>query len=524
MKLHSHKHRRKTTICPNCGTILAPNFEFCPTCGQENHELNVPIGHLVYEFVESIFHFDIKFWNTFRAIVTRPGKITRDFVDGKRARYVPPARLYVFVAFFFFLMLNKLMDKTIAKTIDQPAIVLDEKTGRLNDSAIEESEKWNLHEEVDGLQGLGCTNPDSVENALKTLPEAEQIRRIQALKMQAIKDTLSKYNQVLPYKVQDALLNTLSARDSTLIRQAGLQINEVWDLKYELSRLINLGIYRKNNRDSLQAFYEQMPSAQAFAKIQQLKQQFLVDSLKRFGAKTKLSNSFKAKLLDNFSMDDDSLYLSQAGFTRADLDVYKEKIGFTIEGVRVSKNLQKLYQTFDDAQIDSLLKAQSLNYRKYSKFSKWFARKTFKQALKFSGANSENEELDEFVRKEFSHTAIKYVSFVMFLMMPIVAFLLFIVFYRLKKYYYEHLIFSVQAHTVLFLILTVSFTLDYFSNSETFGWAMFIGLIYFFISLKNVYQQRWLKTIIKFFMLSFLYCVAAAIFLGGSLFLGFLNF
>ena len=38
-----HKKRRKVEICRNCHTILSLENNFCPHCGQENHDLKVPI-------------------------------------------------------------------------------------------------------------------------------------------------------------------------------------------------------------------------------------------------------------------------------------------------------------------------------------------------------------------------------------------------------------------------------------------------------------------------------------------------
>ena len=58
------RRRRKGPSCPNCGTGLRPEFEFCPHCGQETHDLRVPFKIFLYEFVESITHFDTKLWNT----------------------------------------------------------------------------------------------------------------------------------------------------------------------------------------------------------------------------------------------------------------------------------------------------------------------------------------------------------------------------------------------------------------------------------------------------------------------------
>lgn len=99
------KQRRKSSECPNCGNHLRHDDEFCSRCGQENHELRVPIRHLFFEFVESITHFDGKLWATLRAMLV-PGKVTDEYLAGKRARFVPPGRLYIFTSVVYFFLLS----------------------------------------------------------------------------------------------------------------------------------------------------------------------------------------------------------------------------------------------------------------------------------------------------------------------------------------------------------------------------------------------------------------------------------
>ncbi|MDO6390872.1 DUF3667 domain-containing protein [Pontibacter sp. BT731] len=96
------KKRRKFVQCPNCGYTFEEVNNYCPNCGQENHDLNVPVKHLVEEFFESTLHYDTKFWRTFKYLITRPGYLTEKFNMGQRVAYVPPFRLYVFVSIFFF--------------------------------------------------------------------------------------------------------------------------------------------------------------------------------------------------------------------------------------------------------------------------------------------------------------------------------------------------------------------------------------------------------------------------------------
>ncbi len=99
------KNRRKFTQCPNCGYTFEEINNFCPNCGQENHDLNVPVKHLLWEFLEGTLHYDTKFWVTLKYLLFRPGLLTEKFNIGQRASYVPPFRLYVFVSLVFFTAL-----------------------------------------------------------------------------------------------------------------------------------------------------------------------------------------------------------------------------------------------------------------------------------------------------------------------------------------------------------------------------------------------------------------------------------
>jgi hypothetical protein len=96
----------KYTICPNCDYSFKEIDNFCPNCGQENHSIKVPLKHYVLELFESFFHVDAKLMNTLRDLIVKPGQITRNYNLGKRARYVPPVRFYIFISFILFLLLS----------------------------------------------------------------------------------------------------------------------------------------------------------------------------------------------------------------------------------------------------------------------------------------------------------------------------------------------------------------------------------------------------------------------------------
>jgi hypothetical protein len=87
--------------CMNCGTDL--QGPFCHFCGQPDKNFLRFFPVLMRELLEDFLDFDSRFMRTIKPLLFKPGKLTRDYLDGKRFRYVPPLRLYIFssIAFFF---------------------------------------------------------------------------------------------------------------------------------------------------------------------------------------------------------------------------------------------------------------------------------------------------------------------------------------------------------------------------------------------------------------------------------------
>jgi hypothetical protein len=102
------RKRIKSVACGNCGYSFKSENNFCPNCGQENHTHKLPIKHFLYEFAETLTHFDTKFLTTSKEMIIKPGLVAKNYNDNKRARYVPPVRMYVFMSFIFFLMVSLL--------------------------------------------------------------------------------------------------------------------------------------------------------------------------------------------------------------------------------------------------------------------------------------------------------------------------------------------------------------------------------------------------------------------------------
>ncbi|HEU0136904.1 MAG TPA: DUF3667 domain-containing protein [Flavobacterium sp.] len=64
--------------------------------------------HLITHFAEDFTHYDNAFWKTIKNLLFRPGRLTIEFISGKRQTYVPPVKLYIFISFLTFFLLSVL--------------------------------------------------------------------------------------------------------------------------------------------------------------------------------------------------------------------------------------------------------------------------------------------------------------------------------------------------------------------------------------------------------------------------------
>jgi hypothetical protein len=54
--------------------------------------------------MEDVTHADHRLWRTLHALLFKPGFLTHEFLAGRRARYLPPVRLYLVLSVVFFLV------------------------------------------------------------------------------------------------------------------------------------------------------------------------------------------------------------------------------------------------------------------------------------------------------------------------------------------------------------------------------------------------------------------------------------
>jgi hypothetical protein len=92
--------------CTNCGDPTPGNY--CRTCGQRKVEVHVSLGRMLLEALDDQFSINSALPRTLAALVARPGHLTREYMGGRIARYIPPFRLYLVTSVLFFLALSLL--------------------------------------------------------------------------------------------------------------------------------------------------------------------------------------------------------------------------------------------------------------------------------------------------------------------------------------------------------------------------------------------------------------------------------
>lgn len=103
-----------------------------------------------------------------------------------------------------------------------------------------------------------------------------------------------------------------------------------------------------------------------------------------------------------------------------------------------------------------------------------------------------------FSLEEFYGKMLQNFSYALFFFMPVFALLLKLLYIRRHQYYTEHLIFSIHVHTFAFLFSFIALWVDYFQDAISLtALSMLVIPIYLLFAMKVVYEQGWIKTIVK---------------------------
>lgn len=89
------------THCLNCSAEL--HGPFCAVCGQRVVPRDPTVRELAGDAWNELTGYDGRIMATLRGLA-RPGLLTRDYINGRRAHYLPPVRVYLIVSVVYFLI------------------------------------------------------------------------------------------------------------------------------------------------------------------------------------------------------------------------------------------------------------------------------------------------------------------------------------------------------------------------------------------------------------------------------------
>jgi len=101
-----HPLQYRGVACLNCGHPLDISDRFCSNCSQLNSIKKPSLKEYMLEFFSSVFSYDTKLFKTLAALLLRPGKITRDYIAGKRVSYTNPFRFLLSLAIIYFILVG----------------------------------------------------------------------------------------------------------------------------------------------------------------------------------------------------------------------------------------------------------------------------------------------------------------------------------------------------------------------------------------------------------------------------------
>jgi len=100
---------KEKVTCPNCGNANSGNY--CSNCGQEHPLKHRTLGALMSELTGEFFNLDNSFYRSVRLLIVSPGRLTNEFVRGRRRSFISPFRLFIVSVFLFVFVVSAVLPR-----------------------------------------------------------------------------------------------------------------------------------------------------------------------------------------------------------------------------------------------------------------------------------------------------------------------------------------------------------------------------------------------------------------------------
>jgi len=112
--------------CLNCDEPFGDaRPRYCPACGQETLIKPPTLLEFAQQFGGSYIAAEGALWRSLRLLLFKPGEITREYLAGRRRRYVLPLRLYLTISVLVLLALRVAGGTNVTMDIDGRGLAAD---------------------------------------------------------------------------------------------------------------------------------------------------------------------------------------------------------------------------------------------------------------------------------------------------------------------------------------------------------------------------------------------------------------
>jgi hypothetical protein len=170
------KNNGELKECQNCGH--EDNGNYCSNCGQSFTALNRPLKDILAE-VGDMVNLDSRIFRSIPPFLFKPGFLTREYLAGKRKKYMSPFRLYLMLSLLFFFLAQSTSKKITEAGDDWVKITTDTSEAIIKDDS--------LAIELLSNDSLFVADIDSTSSA-KSIRQAKRRERLKEGAIEALTD------------------------------------------------------------------------------------------------------------------------------------------------------------------------------------------------------------------------------------------------------------------------------------------------------------------------------------------------
>lgn len=239
---------RALTECSNCAQRFEAHYPYCPYCGQQA-ENKLTLGVLFSNTISNYFSVDARFFKSYIPLMTKPGFLPKEFVDGKRILYLHPAQMYLFISVVFFFLFS-FISREQAQDID---------------TAI----KRDVSRSAEKQNSMDSQEQDSIaaQNFLKPLKENQKQLGLQDKDIKSldsvIKNKKAHDNAILGVHFNQMEIDSMidvGASDKEIYKYMGMKDTD-GAFKHRFYKQALKFLKNRSGGSVLQAFYDSIPIA-----------------------------------------------------------------------------------------------------------------------------------------------------------------------------------------------------------------------------------------------------------------------